>query len=76
MTRGELALPVPRVRTTSDDLLVNNAGVVAIPQRELDEDGFERQFGTNYPWSVRAHQPLATTLATSAIAKNHDRRKR
>ena len=30
------------------DLLVNNAGVMAIPRRQETEDGFERQFGTNY----------------------------
>lgn len=30
------------------DLLINNAGVMAIPQRELTEDGYERQFATNY----------------------------
>ena len=30
------------------DLLINNAGVMALPKREITEDGFERQFATNY----------------------------
>jgi NAD(P)-dependent dehydrogenase (short-subunit alcohol dehydrogenase family) len=30
------------------DLLINNAGVMALPKREVTEDGFERQFATNY----------------------------
>ncbi len=29
-------------------VLVNNAGVMALPKRELTVDGFERQLGTNY----------------------------
>jgi NAD(P)-dependent dehydrogenase (short-subunit alcohol dehydrogenase family) len=30
------------------DLLVNNAGVMALPRRETTVDGFERQLGTNH----------------------------
>jgi len=30
------------------DLLINNAGVMALPTREITPDGFERQFATNY----------------------------
>ncbi len=30
------------------DLLVNNAGIMAVPERHLTPDGFEVQFATNY----------------------------
>jgi NAD(P)-dependent dehydrogenase (short-subunit alcohol dehydrogenase family) len=30
------------------DLLVNNAGIMALPQREVTADGFEAQLGVNY----------------------------
>jgi len=38
------------------DLLINNAGVMAVPQRELTVDGYERQFATNYlgPFALTA----------------------
>ena len=39
---------IERFPGQSLDLLINNAGVMALPQREITLDGFERQFATNY----------------------------
>jgi NAD(P)-dependent dehydrogenase (short-subunit alcohol dehydrogenase family) len=59
------------------DLLVNNAGIMAVPSRELTADGFELQFGTNYlghfaltgrllPLLRRARAARVVTLSSSA----------
>jgi NAD(P)-dependent dehydrogenase (short-subunit alcohol dehydrogenase family) len=39
---------IERFPGQSLDLLINNAGVMALPTRKVTEDGFERQFATNY----------------------------
>jgi NAD(P)-dependent dehydrogenase (short-subunit alcohol dehydrogenase family) len=59
------------------DLLVNNAGVMALPKRQATSDGFEMQFGTNYlghyaltahllPLLRRGHQPRVVNLSSLA----------
>ena len=62
---------------TSLDLLINNAGVMALPQRQATADGFEMQLGTNYlshyaltahllPLLRRGHQPRVVNLSSLA----------
>jgi NAD(P)-dependent dehydrogenase (short-subunit alcohol dehydrogenase family) len=62
---------------TSLDLLINNAGVMALPQRQTTADGFEMQLGTNYlshyaltarllPLLRRGHQPRVVNLSSLA----------
>jgi NAD(P)-dependent dehydrogenase (short-subunit alcohol dehydrogenase family) len=62
---------------THIDLLINNAGVMAIPTRYVTSDGFEMQFGANYlghfaltmrllPRVLAAPSPRVVTLSSLA----------
>ncbi len=62
---------------TKIDLLVNNAGVMRLPTRELTEGGFEKQLGTNFvgpfaltmllmPSLLRSDAPRVTTVSSGA----------
>lgn len=67
-----LSRTLPRI-----DLLVNNAGVMAIPTRHVTEDGFEMQLGANYlghfaltlrllPVIIKGQSPRVVTLSSLA----------
>jgi NAD(P)-dependent dehydrogenase (short-subunit alcohol dehydrogenase family) len=51
------------------DVLINNAGVMAVPRRELTVDGFERQLATNH----LGHFLLTARLLPLLRAANHAR---
>ncbi|HSV35548.1 MAG TPA: SDR family oxidoreductase [Ramlibacter sp.] len=59
------------------DMLINNAGVMALPVRKVTQDGFEMQIGTNYlghfaltarllPLLQRSAQPRVVSLSSVA----------
>lgn len=51
------------------DLLINNAGVMALPTRQTTADGFEMQFGTNYLGHFALTGQLLPMLLHSADAR-------
>jgi NAD(P)-dependent dehydrogenase (short-subunit alcohol dehydrogenase family) len=52
------------------DLLVNNAGIMALPEREVTADGFEKQLGTNH----LGHFALTGLLLPLLLASKHGAR--
>jgi len=51
------------------DLLINNAGVMALPKRETTVDGFERQFGTNHLGHFALTGLLMPALLKAAVPR-------
>jgi NAD(P)-dependent dehydrogenase (short-subunit alcohol dehydrogenase family) len=62
------------------DALINNAGIMAVPTRVVDADGFERQFATNVlgpflltglllPMILKAAAPRVVNVSSGAHAK-------
>jgi NAD(P)-dependent dehydrogenase (short-subunit alcohol dehydrogenase family) len=84
---GDLASVAAAARTVLErhervDLLVNNAGVMAMPQRTTT-DGFEMQFGVNHlgHWALTAHllpallrAPAARVVTVTSTARHRARR--
>ncbi len=51
------------------DLLVNNAGIMAVPERRVTQDGFELQLGTNYLGHFALTGRLLPRLRAAAQAR-------
>ncbi len=51
------------------DLLINNAGIMAVPHRHLTPDGFELQFATNYLGAFALTSRLLPLLRESGSAR-------
>ena len=53
-------------KTSSLNIIINNAGIMALPERTLTADEFEAQFGTNHLAHFLLFQLLKPTLLQSA----------
>ncbi|KAJ9653523.1 hypothetical protein H2198_007305 [Neophaeococcomyces mojaviensis] len=56
-------------KSSTLNILINNAGIMAVPKRELTQDGYESQFGVNHLAHFLLFQRLKDTLLSSATAE-------
>ena len=54
------------------DLLINNAGVMALPRRQTTADGFEMQFWNKLSGSLRSHGSADAAVAQSKRSKSRE----
>jgi NAD(P)-dependent dehydrogenase (short-subunit alcohol dehydrogenase family) len=62
-----------QARETKLNILINNAGVMAIPTRTTTEDNFETQFGTNHLGHFLLFQLLKPQLLAGSTPDFHSR---
>ncbi|KAJ3453423.1 hypothetical protein MRS44_017670 [Fusarium solani] len=60
-------------KTTKINILVNNAGIMAVPDRRLTRDGHELQFGTNHLAHFLLFQLLKPALLAASTPEFHSR---
>ncbi len=53
------------------DLLVNNAGVMAVPKRQLDRGWIRAAVGHELPGAVCTHHPASTSVAARGLPSCH-----
>lgn len=56
-------------KSSTLNILINNAGIMAVPEREATKDGFESQLGVNHLSHFLLFQRLKNTLLASATAE-------